>query len=122
MKNRKNMPRAIGAGVLAVSAILAAGLTVAQQPTQVESATPAPATPASPAPAASTPAPSSAAGKASMGLSEIESLLQRQGIRVHELEVRDSVVEAEGRDANNRKVEVIVDRRSGEILSRRFDD
>jgi hypothetical protein len=122
MKNRKNMPRAIGAGVLAVSAILAAGLTVAQQAPQVESATPAPATPASPAPAASTPAPSSAAGKASMGLSEIESLLQRQGIRVHELEVRDSVVEAEGRDANNRKVEVIVDRRSGEILSRRFDD
>lgn|GEM_PF-2419147 len=57
-----------------------------------------------------------------LSLSQIESLLQAQGIRVHELEVRDRVVEAEGRDANNRKVEVIVDRRSGEILSNRRDD
>jgi hypothetical protein len=131
MKNRKNMPRAIGAGVvLAASAILAAGMTVAQQAPQVENPAAAPATPASSATAApanatavGAPAQSSAAStKASMGLGEIESLLQRQGIRVQELEVRDSVVEAEGRDANNRKVEVIVDRRSGEILSRRFDD
>jgi len=51
-----------------------------------------------------------------------EALLQRQGIRVQELEVRDHVVEVEGHDATNRKVEVTVDRRSGEILSRRFDD
>jgi hypothetical protein len=57
-----------------------------------------------------------------IGLNEIEALLQSQGIRVQELEVRDKVVEVEGRDANNREVEVIVDRRSGEILSQRFDD
>jgi peptidase YpeB-like protein len=81
-----------------------------------------PALPASAAPASTAPTVAPSAGKALLGLSEIESLLQKQGIRVHELEVRDRVVEAEGRDTSNRKVEVIVDRRSGEILSRRFDD
>jgi hypothetical protein len=107
------------AAVLAVSVVtLGAGFAAAQQAPQVEN--PAAAAPAAgTAPAAAT-APSS--GKAMLGLSEIEALLQKQGIRVHELEVRDSVVEAEGRDGNQRKVEVIVDRRSGEILSRRFDD
>lgn len=92
-------------------------VAIAQQPPAVEAPSSPPAA-AAPAPAAAPPA----AGKAPLGLSEIEALLQRQGIRVHELEVRDHVVEAEGRDTSNRKVEVIVDRRSGEILSRRFDD
>ena len=48
--------------------------------------------------------------------------MNAQGIRVTELEVRDRLVEVEGRDASNREVELVVDRRTGEILSRRFDD
>ncbi|MCZ2108016.1 MAG: PepSY domain-containing protein [Dehalococcoidia bacterium] len=36
--------------------------------------------------------------------------------------MKDNVVEVEGRDANNREVKLLVDRRSGEILSRRLDD
>ena len=104
--------------IVGVSVVTLGGFAAAQQAPPVENpATTAP--PAGTAPAAVTP-PSS--GKAMLGLSEIEALLQSQGIRVHELEVRDSVVEAEGRDSADRKVEVIVDRRSGEILSRRFDD
>jgi hypothetical protein len=38
------------------------------------------------------------------------------------MEVRDRVVEVEGLDGNNREIDLIVDRRSGEILSREFDD
>jgi hypothetical protein len=67
-------------------------------------------------------APAPANNQASLTLTEIEQILQREGIRVTELEVKDRVVEAEGYDAQNREVEVLVDRRSGEVLSRKFDD
>jgi hypothetical protein len=103
--------------VAATVALVGAGtIAFAQQPPAVEAAD-AP-------PAVSAPAPDAvpSTGKAPLGLSQIESLLQKQGIRVQEMEVRDHVVEAEGRDASNREVELIVDRRTGEILSRRFDD
>ena len=102
MTYRKTLlPVTLGAAALAIGGALAG----AQQ---------------QPAPQVENPAP--AATGTMLGLTEIEALLQREGIRVQELEVRDRVIEAEGRDASNREVEVIVDRRSGEILSRRFDD
>lgn len=56
-----------------------------------------------------------------LSLGDIESRLTAQGITIHEIELRDSVVEVEGRDAQGRKVELLVDRRNGEILSRKLD-
>lgn len=57
-----------------------------------------------------------------LSLSEIESRLSAEGIKVREVEVRDLLLEVEGYDADGREIEVMVDRRSGEILSRRFDE
>ena len=54
-------------------------------------------------------------------LTEIESKLVAQGIRVREMEVKDKVLEVEGDDAQGRKIELLVDRRSGEVLSRKHD-
>lgn len=79
-----------------------------------------PAIAADPAPAAAAPAASTAPPKV-LGLTEIENRLAAEGIRIKEIELRDKLLEVEGYDAQNRKVELIVDRRSGEILSRRFD-
>ena len=56
-----------------------------------------------------------------LSLAEIESRVTAQGITILELEVRDLVVEVEGRDANGREVELLVDRRNGEILSRKVE-
>jgi multidrug efflux pump subunit AcrA (membrane-fusion protein) len=63
--------------------------------------------------------PASPAGVLSLG--EIESRLTAQGIVIREIELRDLVVEVEGRDAKGRKLELLVDRRSGEILSQKED-
>ena len=102
----------LSAASIAATLMMAGGLAIAQQPAVENPSV------AAPAPATATPA----VNKSALGLGQIEALLQRQGIHVKELEVRDNVVEVEGHDATNRKVEVTVDRRSGEILSRRFDD
>jgi hypothetical protein len=40
---------------------------------------------------------------------------------VKEMEVHDKVLEVEGYDAQGREIDLIVDRRSGEILSRKLD-
>lgn len=56
-----------------------------------------------------------------LSLGDIESRLAAQGIKIQEIELRDLVVEVEGRDAQGRKVELLVDRRSGEILSQKLD-
>jgi hypothetical protein len=69
---------------------------------------------------AQTPPPAAAAAKM-IGLCEIESRLIAQGITIREIELRDALVEVEGRDAQGRKVELLLDRRSGEILSQKPD-
>lgn len=56
-----------------------------------------------------------------LSFSEIESRLSTQGIKIKEVEVRDVLLEVEGYDANGREVELIVDRRNGDILSHLFD-
>lgn len=67
-------------------------------------------------------APSNTAATAGvLSLGEIESRLTSQGIEIREIELRDLVVEVEGRDAQGREVELIVDRRTGEILSQKKD-
>ena len=56
-----------------------------------------------------------------LSLGELESRLTAQGITIREIELRSLVAEIEGRDAQGRKVELLVDRRSGEILSQKPD-
>lgn len=60
------------------------------------------------------------AGALSVG--DIESRLSAQGIKVKEIEVRDLIAEVEGYDPQGREVELVVDRRSGETLARKFED
>jgi hypothetical protein len=74
------------------------------------------------APAEPTPPAANATGVPMMGLTDIEQLLKSKGIRFTEMELRDRVVEVEGLDSKNREVDLIVDRRSGEILSQKLDD
>nr|WP_298724550.1 PepSY domain-containing protein [uncultured Steroidobacter sp.] len=57
-----------------------------------------------------------------LSVSEIESRLGAQGIKVKEIEVRDLIAEVEGYDAQGREVEMVIDRRSGEMLSHEYDD
>jgi hypothetical protein len=57
-----------------------------------------------------------------LSVGEIESRLSAQGIKVKEIEVRDLLAEVEGYDAQGREVELVIDRRSGEILSHEYDD
>jgi len=54
-----------------------------------------------------------------LSLADIETRMTAQGIQIRELEIKDLVVEVEGRDAQGRKVELLIDRRTGEILSRK---
>ena len=96
--------------VLAVASLVALGASVVS----------AQGTPQ--APAQSTPASGNASGLPVMSLTDIEQLLKSKGIRVIEMEVRDRVVEVEGLDGTDREIDLLVDRRSGEILSREFDD
>ncbi|HKS58375.1 MAG TPA: PepSY domain-containing protein [Steroidobacteraceae bacterium] len=56
-----------------------------------------------------------------LSLGDLESRMTAQGITIREIELRDHVAEIEGRDAQGRKIELLVDRRSGEILSRKVD-
>ena len=103
---------------LGATCIVAAGLfgifaepVLAQQP-------PAEAPQQQDPPAAS----SSPAADKFLSLTEIERRVTATGIRVTEIEVKDRIVEVEGRDSSNREVDLVVDRRSGEILSRKLDD
>jgi hypothetical protein len=72
-------------------------------------------------PASAQQAATAAAPPAVLSLGDIEARLTAQGIEIREIELRDLVVEVEGRDAQGRKVELLVDRRSGEILSHKPD-
>lgn len=57
-----------------------------------------------------------------LSVGEIESRLTAQGIKVKEIEVHDLLAEVEGYDAQGREVEMVIDRRSGEVLSHKYDD
>ncbi len=56
-----------------------------------------------------------------LSVGEIESRLTAQGIKVKEIEVRDLLAEVEGYDAQGREIELVIDRRSGEMLSHKYD-
>lgn len=53
---------------------------------------------------------------------EIESRLSAQGIKVKEIEIHDLIAEVDGYDAQGREVDLVIDRRNGELLAHRFDD
>jgi len=69
-----------------------------------------------------TPSTSATAPGQLLSLGEIETRLSSQGIKIKEIEVRDKVLEIEGYDSQGREIELVVDRRTAEILSQRFDD
>lgn len=56
-----------------------------------------------------------------LSVGEIEARLGAQGIKVKEIEVHDLLAEVEGYDAQGREIEVVLDRRSGEMLSHKYD-
>lgn len=56
-----------------------------------------------------------------LSVSDIESRLSAQGFKVKEIEIRDLIAEVEGYDPQGREVELVVDRRSGETLARKYD-
>ena len=58
----------------------------------------------------------------SLSLTEIESRLAAEGLKIEEIELYDRVLEVEALDANGREVDLVIDRRTGETLSRKFDD
>jgi hypothetical protein len=72
-------------------------------------------------PASAQQAAAPAAPSAVLSLCDIESRLAAQGITIREIELRDRAVEVEGRDAQGTKVELLMDRKSGEILSQKPD-
>ncbi|HWK50375.1 MAG TPA: PepSY domain-containing protein [Steroidobacter sp.] len=57
-----------------------------------------------------------------LSVSQIESRLTAQGIKVKEIKVRDLLAEVEGYDAQGREIELMIDRRNGETLSHEYDD
>ncbi len=57
-----------------------------------------------------------------LSLGEIESRLSARGIKIKEIEVRDLLAEVEGFDAQGREIELVIDRRSGETLSQKYED
>lgn len=63
-----------------------------------------------------------AAGAKTLSLAELESGLTAQGMKVTEMDVKDLLLEVEAYDADGREIELVLDRRTGEILSKRFDD
>jgi hypothetical protein len=71
---------------------------------------------------AQTPAAPAAPAANQLTLAEIESRVVSEGLTLKEIDLRDRLVEVEAYDANGREVDLVIDRRTGEILSRRFDD
>jgi hypothetical protein len=60
------------------------------------------------------------AGALSVG--DIESRLSTRGLKVKEVEIRDLIAEVEAYDAQGREVELVIDRRNGEMLTHKYDD
>jgi len=57
-----------------------------------------------------------------LGMAELEQRGVSEGITVTEIEIKQRLAEVEGYDAQQRKVELVIDRQTGEILSRQVKD
>jgi hypothetical protein len=93
------------AAVFAAAVTVAGGMNLALAQTQT------------PPPKASATAPANL-----LSLGEIESRLAAEGIKIKEIEVRDLLLEIEGYDAQGREIDLVIDRRTGETLSHKFDN
>lgn len=54
-----------------------------------------------------------------LNMAEIERRATAEGIVVTEIEIENRLAEVEGRDAQQRKVELVIDRKTGEVLQRK---
>jgi hypothetical protein len=54
-----------------------------------------------------------------LNMAEIERRAISEGIVVTEIELENRLAEVEGRDAQQRKVELVIDRKTGEVLQRK---
>jgi len=57
-----------------------------------------------------------------LGMAELERIGSNEGFTVTEIETKQRLAEVEGYDAQQRKVKLLVDRQTGEILSRRVKE
>jgi hypothetical protein len=102
--------RTLRAGMLALGIAATGGLS-AVSAQNAPAAKPVAAAPAAPA-AKPTASPANV-----LSIADIESRMVAQGITITEIELRDLLAEVEGYGADGRKIELIIDRRSGETLS-----
>jgi len=56
------------------------------------------------------------------GMAELEQIGISEGLTVTEIESKQRLAEVEGYDAQSRKVKLIIDRQTGEILSKRVKE
>lgn len=54
-----------------------------------------------------------------LSIAEIERRATAEGLVVTEIEVENRLAEVEGRDSQQRKVKLVIDRRTGEVLQRK---
>ncbi len=110
------------AGVLLAALATTAAAQTGTLPPGPAAATPAPA----PAPAGATipapDAPGAAASAAAPALSGIIRDLEGRGYRIGEVDVDETDIEIEARDATGRRVEVRVEPATGAVLSERADN
>jgi len=57
-----------------------------------------------------------------LGMAELEQRGVSEGITVTEIETKQRLAEVEGYDSQQRKVKLVIDRQTGEILSRRVKE
>jgi len=57
-----------------------------------------------------------------LGMAELERIGVNEGFTVTEIETKQRLAEVEGYDAQSRKVKLVVDRQTGEILSKRVKE
>jgi len=57
-----------------------------------------------------------------LGMAELEQRGISEGMTVTEIETKQRLAEVEGYDTQGRKVKLVIDRQTGEILSRRVKD
>ncbi len=60
-----------------------------------------------------------AANPGLLGIAELERRATGEGLTVTEIEAKDRLAEVEGYDAQSRKVKLVIDRKTGEVLERK---
>ncbi|MDA5193912.1 PepSY domain-containing protein [Govanella unica] len=66
--------------------------------------------------------PAEAQATKTLSLSDLEARVRAQGVQIKELKVKGLILEVEGYNKDGRKVKLLLDRRSGDVLARKLDD